>query len=99
MATLNEYNVGDLVRLTGEIATLGGIAVDPTTVACKVKPPSGTNIIYTYGADAFPVRVEAGEYYVDVTATEAGEWWYGFFSTGTGQAAEEARFYVVGSHF
>lgn len=99
MATLNEYDVGDLVRMTGALTTADGTAVDPTALVCKVKKPSGTVTTLTYGTDAFPVRSAAGTYYAEVTADEAGEWWYRFVSTGTGQAAEEERFYVRESQF
>lgn len=99
MAVINEYAVGDLVRLTGTLETADGTNVDPTTVVCKVKKPSGTVTTYTYNSDPFPVKSETGVYYVDVTTDEAGEWWYRFVSTGTGQAADEQRFYVRESQF
>ena len=94
MATIGTYDIGDLVRLTGTLETADGTNVDPTTVICKILPPSGTSVTYTYGADAFPVKSAVGVYYVDYTPTEAGDFWYRFTSTGTGQATDENRFYV-----
>jgi hypothetical protein len=94
MATLNSYDIGDLVRLTGTLETADGTNVDPEAIVCKVLAPSGTVATYTYGTDAYPVRSEAGVFYVDYTPTEAGEHWYRFTSTGTGQATDENRFSV-----
>lgn len=93
-ANINLYNVGDLVRLTGTLATAAGDAVDPSGLTVIVQAPSGTQTQYVYGDDAFPVRVEAGEYYVDVTPDAAGKWAYQFRSTGTGQAMDEGTFVV-----
>lgn len=94
MATINVYDIGDLVRVTGELATLGGVAVDPTTLVCKIKDPAGVTTTYTYGTTAFPVRVDTGEYYLDVTPTVPGDYHYQFHSTGTGQAMDEGTFRV-----
>jgi len=94
MATLNAYDIGDLVRVTGNLTTLAGAAADPDALICKVKSPAGVTTTYTYGTTAFPVRAEAGEYYVDVTPDTPGEWVYQFRSTGTGQAMDEGTFIV-----
>lgn len=99
MATLNLHNIGDLVRVTGTLATAGGARVDPATVTVKVRAPSGTVTTHRYNQDPFPLRVEAGVYYVDVTPNAAGEWYYRFESTGTGQAADEGKFVVAESQF
>ncbi len=97
MATLNVYNIGDLVRITGNLATTAGVAVDPTTLVCKVKAPDATITTYTYGTTTFPIKSAAGVYYVDVTPTQVGEYWYQFLSTGTGQAMDEGMFRVKAS--
>lgn len=95
MATLNAHDVGDLVRITGNLATAGGAAVDPGALVVVVLAPNGTRTTYTYGSDAFPVRTEAGAYYVDYTPTQAGEHYYKFASTGVGQAVDEGAFIVT----
>ena len=82
------------MRLTGTLAQADGTPVDPTGLVVVVQAPSGTQTAYTYGDDVFPVRVEAGEYYVDVTPDAAGKWAYQFRSTGTGQAMDEGTFVV-----
>ena len=97
MATINAYDIGDLVRITGNLATAAGVAVDPTALVCKVLSPAGTTTTYTYGSTAFPIKNDVGEYYVDITPDAAGEWWYQFRSTGTGQAMDEGYFVVRAS--
>ena len=90
----NAYDTGDLVRCTGTFTDAAGAAVDPTTVAFKVKDPSANTTTYTYGVDAELVQQAAGIYYLDVSIDETGDWWYRFESTGTGQAGGEDNFYV-----
>lgn len=95
----NFYQVGDLVRVTGTFTTLAGAATDPTSVFFSFKTPSGTTTTYTYGTDAQLVKSGVGIYYVDVSITEKGNWYYRFFSTGTGQTADEGYFSVPFSAF
>jgi len=45
------------------------------------------------------VKAAVGSYYTDVVATDAGIWYYRFYSTGTGQAAGETSFRVRESSF
>ena len=78
----NVYDVGDLVRCTATFAT-NGTNVDRSAVAFKKKTPSGTSTTLTYGVDGTLVRSATGIYYVDVSATEAGDWSYRFAATGS----------------
>lgn len=98
MTTKTAYDIGDLVRCTGTFAS-SGANVNPSAVLFKVKTPAGTITTYTYGTDVALVRDSTGIYHVDVDATEAGEWTYRFWSTGTGQAAAEGQFIVKATLF
>jgi hypothetical protein len=89
---MNRYDVGDKVRCTGTFETAAGTDVDPAAVLFAVRTPSGATTTYTYGTDAEVVKSATGIYYVDVNITEAGVWYYRFYSTGTGQAAGEESF-------
>lgn len=95
----NFYQVGDLVRVTGTFTTLAGAATDPTSVFFSFKTPSGTITIYQYGVDAQVIKSGTGIYYVDVSVTAPGNWNYRFYSTGTGQTADESYFSVPYSQF
>lgn len=97
--SVNTYQLGDLVRCSGPFTNAAGTAIDPTAVLFEVKDPAGTLTTYTYGTDAELVRDSAGNYHVDVDANLPGTWYYRFYSTGTGQAADEASFIVETSQF
>lgn len=95
----NAYDIGDVIRVTGTFTDADGTAIDPDTITCKVKDPSGNIASYTY-ADSEVTRSDTGVYYVDVTIDEAGDWWYRFESTGTGKtAAGETYFWARVSKF
>ena len=95
----NFFQVGDLVRVTGTFTTLAGAATDPTAVFFSYKTPAGVTTTLTYGVDAALVKSSTGVYYVDVNVTAAGNWYYRFYSTGTGQTADESYFSVPYSAF
>ena len=96
---MNQYSKGDLVRCSAAFATSAGAATDPTSVRFQVRNPAGTTTEYVYGTDAQLVRSSAGSFYVDVNANMVGTWRYRFYSTGTGQAADEGAFKVKDSWF
>jgi hypothetical protein len=93
------YHVGDLVRITGTWTNAAGTATDPTAVFAQYRSPSNTTTTLTYGVDAALVKGSTGVYYVDINASAAGQWFYRFYSTGTGQASNEEFFNVPRSEF
>lgn len=90
----NKYDYGDLVRASGAWTNSAGTAIDPTVVKFSYRDPSGNETVLTYLSDAALVRDSAGNYHVDIDADEAGVWYYRWWSTGTGQAAEAIKFVV-----
>ena len=96
---MKQYQKGDLVRCSAAFATSAGVATDPAAIRFQVRTPAGDTTEYVYGTDAEFMRAAAGSYYVDVSASEAGTWRYRFYSTGTGQAADERAFRVKDSWF
>lgn len=99
MATINVHDEGDLVRCSGAFTDSDGNATDPTVVLFKFQNPAGTETSYTYGVDAELVKDSTGNYHVDINANAVGTWYYRFYSTGTGQAADESAFIVADSEF
>lgn len=95
---MNTYDKGDLVRVTAAFTNAAGTATDPTTVVCRVKSPSSTTM-YTYLTDAALVKDSTGNYHLDVSANESGQWWYRWEGTGAVQQAEEDSFIVEVSKF
>lgn len=96
---INTYDVGDLVRVSGEFKASGGALSDPTVVYVKYKDPSGNETTKQYGVDAAVVKDATGQYHLDIDVDEAGTWYYRWYSTGTGQAAKEVEFIVDPSAF
>jgi hypothetical protein len=91
-------HVGDLVRISGVVET-SDTAVDPTVVKFSYKAPSAAAVTYTYNSDLQLVKDSTGHYHVDVSVTEPGQWYYKFWSTGTGQGAFEDGFVVERTQF
>jgi hypothetical protein len=91
----NLHDLGDLVRVAAEFKDADtGTLINPDTVNVSIKTPAGHLTTYTYGTDAEVVRDSTGLYHLDVDADTSGTWYYRWFSTGSGQAAEEKRFDV-----
>ena len=98
--TINVYDYGDDVRVTGTFTDADGTAQDPTAVLFSYKVGTGTATTYTYGEDEELVKSATGVYYVDIDASTADtEIWCRFYSTGTGKASEEHVFQVGESEF
>lgn len=89
------YDVGDLAHLEA-VFTIGetGVVLDPTQVFLKYTVPGGATTTLQYGVDQALVKDREGYYHADVNLTTAGRWNYRWYSTGTGQAAEESYFDV-----
>lgn len=94
-----QYDVGDLVRVTGTFTDSAGTATDPTVVGFKYNDPAGTTTTYIYGTDAEVVKDSTGVYHVDISATTKGVWEYRWYATGVGQSAGEGHFTVRVSRF
>lgn len=92
---MNNYMVGQLIRLTGVFKNASNVAADPDTVACKVRNPAGTITSHS------PTKSSTGNYYYDLTipADGEGEWRYRFEGTGAITAADEDAFFVRDSSF
>ena len=86
--------------MSGAFTDSDDVAQDPTVVLFAFKAPSDTTAtVYTYGVDAELVKDSTGNYHVDLDTDEVGNWRVRFYSTGTGQAAEETYFHIRESYF
>ena len=91
MAEINEYLIGQQIRLSAVFTNVLGVAADPTTVALTIRPPSGVLSTPT------PTKDSTGHYHYDVTPDAAGEWRSRWVGTGTLVAAAEGLFIVTAS--
>lgn len=80
------YDIGDRVTLTANF-TDDATPVEPTTVTCTVKAPSGATTSPS-------VTNTSGTYSAEVDPDEQGAWYYRFTATGSYVAAEEGTFRV-----
>lgn len=97
--TIKVYQKGDLVRCSGNFKNSAGSDIDPTTVSFKFTTPGGVATTYLYGTDAQVVKDSVGNYHVDLSVNQRGDWHYRWESTGTGQAAEDHQFTVAPSAY
>ena len=92
----NTHDLGDLVRVSAEFSDVATeTALDPDVVKLSVRAPGIATVTYTYGVDAEVVKDSTGNYHADLNASVAGTWYYRWFSTGEGQAADEKSFIVA----
>lgn len=87
------YEVGDLVRTSVQFKDAAGSLLDPDNVYLKVQNAAGTETSVT------PTHDSTGKYHYDISATAPGRWYYRWYSTGVGQAADEGSFVVKESKF
>jgi len=92
--TINLYKKGQKVRCSVEFK-VDDVLTDPTTVTFKSKKPTGTITTLVFGTDTAVVKDAVGQYHVDVTTDEKGEWNFRFEGTGACTAVEEAAFNVT----
>lgn len=91
----NRYELGNTVRLSVQFTdNTTSSSVDPSVVKLDVKDPDGTVTTYTYGDGDDMQRSGTGAYYVDVDVDTEGQWYYRWYSTGTGKAAAELPLFV-----
>lgn len=88
------YDVGDLVRVSGEFKDLQGNLTDPSTVKVSYRKPDGVVVTKEYGTDPEVNRDSLGIFSMDIAVDQDGRWWYQFIGEGTLQASEEKQFSV-----
>lgn len=96
---MNSYFVGNVVRVSGQLADLDGTPGDPGGVVVKYRNPAGSITTKTYGTDVEVVRTGVGAYQLDIVANVEGIWSYRFEATGNRAGAQEGRFTVRESVF
>ena len=95
----NTYNKGTLLRCAGAWTDTAGTALDPTVVVFQSQTPEGVETSLVYGSDGAVGRSSTGGYYCNVSLATAGTWYYRFYSTGTGQAADQEKVIVTETQF
>ena len=100
MLTPGRKAVNSPVRIAANFQDDTRVDIDPDTVTVKVRSPQGTTTSYAYGTDDEVIKASTGDYYIDYTPSESGEWWYRWEATGTNKTiAVEDYFRVQFSPF
>lgn len=78
--------VGDTKRIAINFQDDDGNDIDPDALTFKLMSPTGTVTTAAYGTNAQLVRLNVGDYYVDVVPDESGRWHWRWISSGAGTA-------------
>ncbi len=95
MLTPGRKVVNAPVRIAANFQDEDRADIDPDTVTFKLMSPSGTVSEYVYGTDAELVKVNTGDYYIEVTPDSSGRWFYRWESTGTNKALKFNGTFIV----
>lgn len=95
-----DHYVNSPVTVALNLQDAAGADLDPDTLVFKLRSPAGVTTTYTYASGDEIVRQDAGDYYIDVTPTESGRWFYRWATTGANKTiALEGNFVVKASVF
>lgn len=95
MLSPGRHAVGTTVRIAVQFQDDDGTDIDPDGLTFKKMAPDGTITSLVYGTDADVVRLNTGDYYVDVVPNASGRWRYRWVSTGTGKSTALEGTFVV----
>jgi hypothetical protein len=85
---VNDYLIGNMVRLSAVFKDAADVAADPTTVSLVIKLRDGASETVT------PTKDSVGNYHHDYTPASEGAYFYRFAGTGAVTAATEGSFTV-----
>lgn len=95
MAYQEQFDVGDTAELSAEFrVTRTNVLTDPAALTVTVKPPTGSNVIYTYGVDAQIVKDATGVYRCLIDCAMSGTYNVYWKGTGAAKAAKSVAFKV-----
>ena len=95
--TVNKYDVGDKVKITGTFK-YEGVETDPSVVEAHYRLNSGDIVSLVYGVDAELVKVSTGVYYFTILTTGKGTYKYRM-DDGEANVATEGTFEVRRTNF
>lgn len=82
-----EFPIGSELRFEASFKNASKVLADPIIVTIRLKPTTGTEVLFTYGIDVELVRTGVGLYYLLYTPTVVGLWKARWKGSGTVQAA------------
>jgi hypothetical protein len=91
---MNQYPIGNLVGVVAHFS-ISGVAINPTTVWVDVQKNNATRTQFLYGVNPEVTMLATGTFYMNVFADVKGLYYYVWYSSGTGQAAQQGSFQVT----
>ena len=88
---MNNYEIGNVIRLTGNFYQFGGGLFDPSSLLLRIKAPDSTVTVID-GSQL--TKVIPGSYYYDYAAPLAGRYFYRFEGSGNMTCAAERQFTI-----
>lgn len=88
-------SVNTSVRLAANFTDENDADLDPDTVKFKLLRPDGVEAEYLYATDTEVVRIDTGDYYVDVVPDISGRYFYRWETTGTNKTIALQGNFVV----
>lgn len=95
----NNYDIGDIVRLSVEFKDQAGAFVDPGQVFVKIRDSLGVITSFQFNTNPEVIKDATGKYHIDQEATKEGVWFYRWEGKLTNKSASEASFTVLDSQF
>lgn len=96
--TDNQYQLGQLVTVKVIFRDRDAAEFDPSPVFLSVRGPDDVTVTYTFEDEDSEVEITnptEGNYQADILPTEAGLWYYRWWTDGETPAAEENRIEVL----
>lgn len=91
---LDEYDIGDVTRLSVSFNDLSNVFVDPSSVMIKVRDPDAVIIQLSYPTNDAIIKDSVGNYHMDYLISKDGLHNYKWVGSGTVYASEKASFFV-----
>ena len=86
---INQYLLGNMIRLSVSFLNSDGESVDPTTIILEIKGPDGSIETPT------PSKESVGNYFYDYEPLYAGMYYYNFQAFGDVVAMSQGQFKVM----
>ena len=88
-SSINQYLLGNMIRLSVSFQDSEGELVDPTSVTLEIKRPDGVTEMPT------PSKEAVGKYYFDYTPSVIGMHYYNFQGFGAVVAMSQGQFLIL----
>ena len=73
---------------------LTDLNADPTELTLVLKPPQGALATYVWPTGSEIIKESVGEFYIDLTPDEVGQYYFRWFSSGAVEDAAEGAFRI-----